>query len=539
MYENRTDKEYGKNLDDFIITHPGQVTEYFSISGHMKDSHVGLTDDEMILDVSKYHKDVSQFLSYQPEDGEFDDLSDIIENALLYNSRDIAVWATSEKMDFDREKALAEGRNDPYEYLELDTLFNNVIGYGYQVMTNEKMDTPVLKMVLKRDESDPYFHFKIQTAFPSIKAKEARYLRQFECTRAGIDPYKDGKLTVEPEQLEQCRVEVISKTVAKTQISRESDESLRETERKKQMRSAKLVEKFLYQNHIPKGYAELRIGKNPKTGRNQKEIWVLGQPIGFVRTDYVAEKYRALNEVKTMIAKKSKEGKKEMSKSRKQDLTAKYNGIFLNAVQVGRLAGSYGSPLDKIIENPHITLQYRPTPKQEAAFHRLLGQKVKVTLLEYANDGMNEGFLVGNISSDDPEVQKLIDSTPSGIPHVTISVNEKAGAKPKDTYRLFDGSEDTERKHVNATRFTATIGEYVIVKGKGPVVITDEKDLPDEMRQQETPEVHKHEKNGAKRFEDIIKEAEGTDKESKDSVPERNGRKKATKKECRDSDDLK
>lgn len=162
-----------------------------------------------------------------------------------------------------------------------------------------------------------------------------------------------------------------------------------------------------------------------------------------------------------------------------------YQGIFFDKQEIERLAaqyrGSIGTPIEtmKKIQDPHITLQYRPTQEQIDAFKPLIGQKVQVTISQYGSDGNNEGFYVSKIQAQNPKTQEICDKVPSGIPHITTAVNGEPNpetgkpiGKPVNTYKLFDGSQPDVAKPIEPITITATMGAYQIIPNIGPKAVT-------------------------------------------------------------------
>lgn len=295
-YYDLSSKEYQRKFDTFVLDNAGLIKDYFSLSGHMDKSHTGKTDDEMKLRCINEHTSVSEFLAYQPSDGEFSDVNDIIENALLYASHDIAEWATSEPMDFSDK--------DPEAYYkkEIDVAFENVIGYGYQNRTLEKMDSPVVRLVMKRDRSDQEFGIKLETAFPLLECESSRYVRQFECRKLDIDPYKDGKLTISPDNLENYRKETMTKGEAKEQIAKEIEGVLREKRDQMLQQEKDLVKEFCRANGVPYNKVSIHTEVDDK-GRKSRGVRAYGRTIGYVnvRKGYVSTKYRSMDEVKKQV----------------------------------------------------------------------------------------------------------------------------------------------------------------------------------------------------------------------------------------------
>ncbi|MGN0241638.1 MAG: RNase A-like domain-containing protein [Candidatus Weimeria sp.] len=294
---NMTADEYCSSLEDFILKNPGKVKDYFSLSGHTDLFHKKQTDMDMKVRCMEKGRDISTFLDYVPDDGEFLSADDIIENALLYKEKDISEWMTE---------------RGPVK-IALNIPFDNVIGYGYQDKTLEKMDTPVLRMVLKKDPSDQFFGFKVLTSYPYLRDEKARYLRQFVCSKAGIDPYRDGKLTVPPEKLSDLRQEMMTKEEAREEIKNIIFETLKADRDRKKEAEQSLLKDFCREYGIPLEDASIENTVNKKNGRYDRSIVVYGRTVGFIKADkgYVAEKYRGLGEVQSILRKKRKTKEKE------------------------------------------------------------------------------------------------------------------------------------------------------------------------------------------------------------------------------------
>ena len=116
----------------------------------------------------------------------------------------------------------------------------------------------------------------------------------------------------------------------------------------------------------------------------------------------------------------------------KNDLKVVYTGIFLPREEVEKIpylreTRFGGAALRNEIQNMHITLAFRP-------------KKVDLSMVEYpvlfevkgyANDGNNEGILVGNFSGAQ-NVVKVLNRLKK--PHITLSVSSTG--KPVDTAKL-------------------------------------------------------------------------------------------------------
>lgn len=105
-----------------------------------------------------------------------------------------------------------------------------------------------------------------------------------------------------------------------------------------------------------------------------------------------------------------------------------YIGCFFSANELLEKLQPYRSnPLAKTISEPHVTIVFRPKEVDDSLF----GTDIRVTIIGYGNDGMNEGVKV-SLRSDDPRLQSMIKEIE--VPHITISVSE--GAEPVKTRYL-------------------------------------------------------------------------------------------------------
>lgn len=104
-----------------------------------------------------------------------------------------------------------------------------------------------------------------------------------------------------------------------------------------------------------------------------------------------------------------------------------YTGAFINCETLHTAIKSIGQRLEKLIENPHVTFQFRP----ETVPSPLFGEMVKVKVVGYGNDGKNEGLKV-----EVCEANQMLSQMANEIlvPHITISVS--ADGKPVDTSKL-------------------------------------------------------------------------------------------------------
>ena len=80
--------------------------------------------------------------------------------------------------------------------------------------------------------------------------------------------------------------------------------------------------------------------------------------------------------------------------------------------------------LFRLIDAPHVTFVFAPEKADESLF----GEKVRVRVTGYGNDGRNEGLRV-ELYSDNRELCDMIVDIP--VPHITLSVAK--GARPYET----------------------------------------------------------------------------------------------------------
>ena len=99
-----------------------------------------------------------------------------------------------------------------------------------------------------------------------------------------------------------------------------------------------------------------------------------------------------------------------------------YEGFFVNS----DIELPY--TLDKDIDFRHITTEFKPAITHE----HLYGQKIRVTLISYGNDSINEGVKVSLSSADSDELVELFNNI--AIPHITLSVSNEG--KPVNTSKL-------------------------------------------------------------------------------------------------------
>ena len=93
-----------------------------------------------------------------------------------------------------------------------------------------------------------------------------------------------------------------------------------------------------------------------------------------------------------------------------------YSGLFVNRDE---LYQACSPKLEKTVDEPHITINFRPEAKQLHLDQ--VGSNAKITAIGYGNDGKNEGLLV-KVESDDPKIQAAVDEV--AVPHITLSYSE-------------------------------------------------------------------------------------------------------------------
>lgn len=85
------------------------------------------------------------------------------------------------------------------------------------------------------------------------------------------------------------------------------------------------------------------------------------------------------------------------------------------------------NPLKNDIKAPHVTFKYRPSDVDDILF----GESVRITIIGYGNDGLNEGLKVA-LKADNLVIQHMIDKIE--IPHITVAVSNEG--KPVNTKYL-------------------------------------------------------------------------------------------------------
>lgn len=90
--------------------------------------------------------------------------------------------------------------------------------------------------------------------------------------------------------------------------------------------------------------------------------------------------------------------------------------------------------LERMIKDPHITFVYKPTEVDE----KLFGEKIKIIITGYGNDGKNEGVKV-RLESDNPQIDEMIRKIE--VPHITLSVS-RTGKPVATRYLSFSPIEE-------------------------------------------------------------------------------------------------
>lgn len=100
--------------------------------------------------------------------------------------------------------------------------------------------------------------------------------------------------------------------------------------------------------------------------------------------------------------------------------SVKYIGCFIERSVIEKYAQLQGGQrLSRVIGHPHVTFCYKP----QSVPYEFFGQEVKLRVVGYGCDGMNEAFLVEFESVP----QNLLPLTKAiTTPHVTISVSDTA-----------------------------------------------------------------------------------------------------------------
>lgn len=145
-----------------------------------------------------------------------------------------------------------------------------------------------------------------------------------------------------------------------------------------------------------------------------------------------------------------------MLHAKTQSTQYRYAGFFVSPNEVIKAANEVapGARLEKLIADPHMTLEYRPHHVDESLF----GLQIKIHVVGYANDGENEGFKVEpEIPADFPLTDQMHHIP---VPHITISVAKGAAAvdtcslpfkpcKPYTFTAVYGALDMDRRKHLH------------------------------------------------------------------------------------------
>ena len=110
-----------------------------------------------------------------------------------------------------------------------------------------------------------------------------------------------------------------------------------------------------------------------------------------------------------------------------------YMGVFFAQEEVNAWAQAFDeNGLEKRINNPHVTLKFRPSAEDIEALVPHIGEEV---VDAYGNDRENAGFRIGEYETSAHTIRSMLESIK--IPHVTTSISD--AGKPVNTPRLFEG----------------------------------------------------------------------------------------------------
>ena len=106
-----------------------------------------------------------------------------------------------------------------------------------------------------------------------------------------------------------------------------------------------------------------------------------------------------------------------------------YTGVFFDKDSLHEVVNKYLniSMLERVIENPHVTFEYKPAKVDESLF----GLPIKFAVTGYGYNGKNQGLLVEPVL-----IWTALEGTFKKIkmPHITLSVS--VDGKPVDTGNL-------------------------------------------------------------------------------------------------------
>lgn len=105
-----------------------------------------------------------------------------------------------------------------------------------------------------------------------------------------------------------------------------------------------------------------------------------------------------------------------------------YEGIFFEGEMATFIRSLEETNLGKLNDELHCTFKYHPSDKE--VFNDIVGKSFDVYIVGYGNDGMNSGFellLPDNLKKYYINYDEK-DSSILKIPHITVSLSEKAKA---------------------------------------------------------------------------------------------------------------
>ena len=113
-----------------------------------------------------------------------------------------------------------------------------------------------------------------------------------------------------------------------------------------------------------------------------------------------------------------------------------YMGVFFAQEEVNAWAQAFDeNGLEKRINNPRVTLKFRPSAEDIEALVPHIGEEVDFVVDAYGNDRENAGFRIGEYETSAHTIRSMLESIK--IPHVTTSISD--AGKPVNTPRLFEG----------------------------------------------------------------------------------------------------
>ena len=99
-----------------------------------------------------------------------------------------------------------------------------------------------------------------------------------------------------------------------------------------------------------------------------------------------------------------------------------YIGCFVSREELFHcVKGISTGHLDRLIEAPHITFEYKPDEVDESLF----GERIRVVAVGYGNDGQNEGLKV-KVYADNKKITGMAEEIE--VPHITLSVGMEGRA---------------------------------------------------------------------------------------------------------------